>query len=231
MFGITDLLKETWNRITGYRYNYRTRLIPFWSLMLPTSFYFVGLYVSSACFERIFKGLFTSLNKMFDDRVSLFNSFSLLLLFLNVLTKRRVKCIDEIENEIVESPYLNAIASLSGNLTAIIALYPIETIINRLIVQGTRTIIDNTDHGYGVFPINTRYSGFIDCLKTIEDKEGLFGLYKGVGCVILEFIFSFALLKLGKFAAYRIYDAVWISRDDKSNYEFLTQQELNRPPQ
>lgn len=116
-------------------------------------------------------------------------------------------------------------------MAAVIALYPFETIINRLIVQGTRTIIDNTDNGVGVFPIITRYDGFFDCLRTIEHTEGILGLYKGVGCVLLELVLSFGLLKLGKFAAYRIYDAVWISRDDKSNYEFLTQQELNRPPQ
>ncbi len=80
-------------------------------------------------------------------------------------------------------------------------------------------------------PINTRYDGFIDCMRTIENTEGLFGLYKGVGVVVLECLLSFALLKLGKFAAYRIYDAIWISRNDKSNLEFLTQQDYNRPPQ
>jgi hypothetical protein len=146
---------------------------------------------------------------------------------------------------------LNAIAQLSGNVAAVIALYPIETVINRLIIQGTRTIITDTDNGVGVVPIITRYDGFFDCLRTIEHTEGFLGLYKGiknlavilsliltiflnskgVGCVLIDLALSFGLLKLGKFAAYRIYDAVWISRDDKSNYEFLTQQELNRPPQ
>jgi hypothetical protein len=89
MFGITDLLKETWNRITGYR-NYRTRLIPFWSLMLPTSFYFVGLHVASSCFERIFKRFFASLNKMFDDRVRV-NRFlkSLLILKIKIILNKR----------------------------------------------------------------------------------------------------------------------------------------------
>ena len=106
-----------------------------------------------------------------------------------------------------------------------------ETIINRLIVQGTRTIIDNTDNGIGVIPINTRYDGFIDCLRTIEHTEGMLGFYKGVGVVLLECVLQFALLKLAKFGAYRIYDALWISRNDKSNLEFLTQQDFNRPTQ
>ena len=74
---------------------------------------------------------------------------------------------------------MNAIAQLSGNMAAVIALYPFETIINRLIIQGTRTIIDNTDIGIGVVPIITRYDGFFDCLRTIEDTEGFLGLYKG----------------------------------------------------
>ena len=64
-------------------------------------------------------------------------------------------------------------------MAAVIALYPIETVINRLIVQGTRTIIDNTDNGVGVVPIITRYDGFFDCLRTIEHTEGFLGLYKG----------------------------------------------------
>lgn len=234
MLGITDLLKETWSRITGYRYNYRTRLIPIWSLMLPTSFYFAAVHVTSICTEKIYKRLFASLNKMFDDRVlNYFNSFLAFFFTCSffALLQRRIKCIDEIENEVVDTPYLNAIASLCAQLTAVVVWYPVETVINRLIIQGTRTIIDNTDHGYGVVPINTRYDGFLDCLRSIEHREGIFGLYKGVGVIAFEVLLNFALLKIAKFAAYRIYDAIWISRNDKSNLEFLTQQEFTRPPQ
>ncbi len=28
--GIMDLVNETWNRVIGYKYSYRTRMIPFW---------------------------------------------------------------------------------------------------------------------------------------------------------------------------------------------------------
>jgi solute carrier family 25 protein 46 len=97
--------------------------------------------------------------------------------------------VDEIEEAVVDTPYLNAMASLCSQVAATVVLYPFETALNRLIVQGTRTIIDNTDNGFGVVPINTRYDGFIDCLKTIEHTEGFFGFYKGVGLVVLELSF------------------------------------------
>jgi hypothetical protein len=151
-------------------------------------------------------------------------NINLFIYFFNLKKKRRNQVIDEIEHEVIEVPYLNALSLFASNLTSLIILYPMETILNRLIVQGTRTIIDNTDYGYGVIPINTRYEGFFDCLRTIEHTEGLFGLYKGLGCAILEALLAFGLLKLGKLAAYCIYDAIWISRNDKSNLEFLTQQ-------
>jgi solute carrier family 25 protein 46 len=73
---------------------------------------------------------------------------------------------------------MEAILDMSSNVGAILAMYPLETVLNRLIVQGTRTIIDNTDTGYGVVPINTRYDGFIDCIQSISQTEGLFGFYK-----------------------------------------------------
>jgi hypothetical protein len=70
--GLTDLLRETWNRITGYKYNYRTRLIPIWSLILPTSFYFVAqgflAYTIEAC---VHKSIVT-LSRLFDEKKSLY---------------------------------------------------------------------------------------------------------------------------------------------------------------
>ena len=36
-------------------------------------------------------------------------------------------------------------------------LYPLETILHRLHLQGTRSIIDNLDSGIEVTPILTRY--------------------------------------------------------------------------
>lgn len=100
-------------------------------------------------------------------------------------------------------------------------LYPIETVINRLIVQGTRTIIDNTDNGVGVVPINTRYEGFFDCMRTISEREGMLGFYKGFGAIAFEIALHLAVLKFAKVIATRIYDAEWIRRVEEDNIRTL----------
>jgi hypothetical protein len=129
--------------------------------------------------------------------------------------------LDEVEVEVVDEPYMHALTDLSSRVAAICILYPIETVINRLIVQGTRTIIDNTDHGYGVIPINTRYDGFIDCIQTINQTEGFIGFYKGLGALCIETILCYGLLNLGKAIALRIYDAEWTTRSDDANFKDL----------
>lgn len=68
--GLVDLLREAWNRVTGYRYNYRTRLIPFWSLILPTSLYFVGFEVLSFAFEKVCFQSITTLRELLNKNVS-----------------------------------------------------------------------------------------------------------------------------------------------------------------
>jgi hypothetical protein len=62
-----DLLRETWNRVTGYKYNYRTRLLPFWSLILPTSVYFLGTEVLAFAMEAFYQKLFVLFKKLFDE--------------------------------------------------------------------------------------------------------------------------------------------------------------------
>ena len=78
-------------------------------------------------------------------------------------------------------------------------LYPLETVLHRLQVQGTRTIIDNMDTGMGVVPIITRYEGMFDCFQTIIRDEGLMALYKGFGALVMQYTIHVALLKLTRF--------------------------------
>lgn len=195
--GLIDLLRETWNRITGYKYNYRTRLIPIWSLILPTSFYFVSCHFMSFVLEQMMHKSIVTFSRLFDEKRSLYG-------------------VDEIEEEVIEEPYLKSISQLSGQVGSLIALYPVENVINRLIVQGTRTIIDNTDNGIGVIPINTRYDGFWDCVQTINDTEGFGGFYKGFGALVLETAVMFMLLKAAKSVAIRIYDSEWTTKSDNN---------------
>jgi solute carrier family 25, member 46 len=202
--GLMDLLKETWNRITGYKYNYRTRLIPFWSLILPTSCYFMSIHFLSYGLEKLFSKL-----------------IPLIISLLKEKSTRRIYESDEIEEQIVEKPFQAELAQYASQMCSILALYPIETILNRLIVQGTRTIIDNTDTGFGVIPVNTRYDSFLDCAHMISETEGLFGFYKGIGNIFFEVCLQYAIFKIVKLISYRIYDSEWVTKSDNNNMKNL----------
>lgn len=65
-------------------------------------------------------------------------------------------------------------------------------------MQGTRTIIDNLDSGYEVIPILTSYESAWDCYMTTLQQEGVAGLYKGFGALILQFAAHVAVIKLTK---------------------------------
>ena len=64
---------------------------------------------------------------------------------------------------------------------------PLETVLHRLHLQGTRTIIDNLDTGKEFVPIMTCYEGFTDCFYTIITEEGVSGLFKGFGALMLQY--------------------------------------------
>ena len=116
---------------------------------------------------------------------------------------------------------MSALTQLWSQVGALAIMFPVETVINRLIVQGTRTIIDNTDNGLRVVPINTSYDGFFDCVHSIHESEGVFGFYKGVGALMIETAIYFALLKFAKVVASRLYDSEWTSRADNNKIQNL----------
>ncbi|XP_011500274.1 PREDICTED: solute carrier family 25 member 46-like [Ceratosolen solmsi marchali] len=82
--------------------------------------------------------------------------------------------------------------------TAEIVFYPLETIIQRLHLQGTRTIIDDLDTGRSVTAMLTDYSGVVHCYQTIISTEGVLGLYKGFGALIIQFAIHTLVLKVSK---------------------------------
>ena len=82
--------------------------------------------------------------------------------------------------------------------TADVVFYPFETIIQRLHLQGTRTIIDNLDTGSSVTALGTGYSGAADCYQTILSSEGPFGFYKGFGALMMQFAVHILVLKATK---------------------------------
>lgn len=134
---------------------------------------------------------------------------------------------DAAEAEVVDQPYTKALSELFGYFSATFTLYPVETILNRLMVQGTRTIIDNTDNGYGVVPINTRYDGFFDCARSIHETEGFLGFYKGFGTLVLESLIVYAVLNFAKTVALRIFDSEWTSTNDMKMAKNLMKNSIN----
>lgn len=95
-------------------------------------------------------------------------------------------------------------STLISLMTTEILFYPFETILHRLQLQGTRTIIDNLDTGYSVVPILTSYEGAVDCYRTTIASEGVSGLYKGFGAMILQFVAHVAVIKLTKWIVTQI---------------------------
>lgn len=88
------------------------------------------------------------------------------------------------------------VASLIGALVADVLLFPLETVLHRLYLQGTRTIVDNLDTGCSVTAIISQYQGPVDCFRCIVAEEGAAGLYKGFGALQLQYVLQGALLKL-----------------------------------
>lgn len=104
----------------------------------------------------------------------------------------RPKDITALNNDI--ELYSNIISLMSSE----ILFYPMETVLHRIQLQGTRTIIDNLDTGCTVIPILTSYEGAIDCYVTTVTQEGFSGLYKGFGAMVLQFAAHIAVIKLSK---------------------------------
>lgn len=78
-----------------------------------------------------------------------------------------------------EAQNIEIYSTLFSIMTTEILFYPMETILHRIQLQGTRTIIDNLDSGYSVVPILTSYEGASDCYRSTIASEGVSGLYKG----------------------------------------------------
>merc|ERR1719378_455350 len=98
----------------------------------------------------------------------------------------------------VETFYREVLGAFCGHLLADTLLYPLETVLHRLHLQGTRTIIDDLDSGLSVLPITTRYDGVFDCFRCVLREEGRLGLLKGFGALIIQYSIHFALIKITK---------------------------------
>ncbi|XP_074650437.1 mitochondrial outer membrane protein SLC25A46-like [Tubulanus polymorphus] len=202
--GVLDCVKEGFSRLCGFGVAQTTRLLPIWKLLIPSVMYGLGHYMIKSVAQYT---MMTFLhNEMKEDS-------------------------DRGDSEPVKSMYdryfPELLATFSGSICADVMLYPLETVVHRLHVQGTRTIIDNTDIGLGVIPINTSYEGAIDCFKSILINEGMLGFYKGFGALVIQYTLHVVILKLTKFLFELLTDEFEPRADDSNRSD---NRKINRTP-
>lgn len=166
-------MKEGVCRLVGMGVPHSKRLLPLGVLIFPTVLHGVLHYIISAIIQK------------------------LILFFLR--RKASHQCPADASSSIqtvLDAYFPELFAAFVANLCADVIVYPLETVLHRLHIQGTRTIIDNTDHGYEVLPINTQYEGMKDCINVIKKVEGIFGFYKGFGAVLVQYTLHAAVLQI-----------------------------------
>ncbi|TKS65491.1 Solute carrier family 25 member 46 [Collichthys lucidus] len=171
--GLLDCVREGVTRLFGVGAPHSRRLLPLSCLLLPAALHAILRYAIAASIQRVVLWLHQRSRKQRADA-----------------------------NNPLDAYFPELAAAWAGSLVADIALFPLETALHRLGLQGTRTIIDATDGvvavGNGgsplVLPVNTQYDGFSDCLHSIRRKEGVAGFYRGFGALAAQYALHGALL-------------------------------------
>jgi len=174
--GVLDVFREGIVRLVSWSDPRCGRMLPVWVLIPPQVAHNLFHYVIKTIVERVWLQVMKASHREFQrlkGAVSRDPELS-----LPGLTQ-----------------YQNQAAGLAGHLVADVMLFPLETVLHRLHLQGTRSIIDNLDSGKEVIPILTRYEGVTDCFSTILREEGVKGLFKGFGALVLQYSLHFLIIK------------------------------------
>uniref|UniRef100_A0A3P9PU31 Solute carrier family 25 member 46 n=2 Tax=Poecilia reticulata TaxID=8081 RepID=A0A3P9PU31_POERE len=171
--GLLDCVREGLTRLLGVGAPHSRRLLPLSYLLLPVAAHAVLRYAVAASVQRA-------------------------VLWLQQRGEKR----RPIPSDPLDAYFPELAAAWAGSLAADVLLFPLETVLHRLGLQGTRTIIDATDGaqaaGSGgsplVLPVNTQYDGLADCLHAIRRKEGAAGFYRGFGALLAQYSLHGALL-------------------------------------
>lgn len=153
------------------------RLIPIYALVPPTIVYEVSKYLFTLIVRGVASRIMHVRHKHSQEARGAYSK-------------------DLLSDSVVQDIEMQSI--LVSTCAADVVFYPLETVIHRLHLQGTRTIIDNLDTGRSVTPLLTGYSSATDCYRTIISIEGPLGLYKGFGALILQFAVHFMVLRATK---------------------------------
>lgn len=168
--GILDFLNDSFLRAFSVNGHRTTRLIPIYLLIPPTVCYF-------------------TLNFTFVTLINQTTNFAI----------RSLRSKHDVQKNRRNKAYNELMCLITANLIASSLLYPIETILTRLYVQGTRTLVDNLSSSDIIIkPVLSNYQGFFDCKKAILQNETNLGFYKGIGCLFLQFSIQFLVIKITK---------------------------------
>lgn len=176
--GIFDCVMEGCSRLIG-RGSYHSRVISVWYLILPTVMFRMSQYF----IQTITHFTVTTIIKREKQE--------------NSDSSTPVDAHHHVTS-VYDQYYPELLATFVGSLLTDCILYPFETVLHRLYVQGTRTLIENMDSGIEITEIRTQYEGIVDCFKTILLEEGLQGLYQGFGAVVLQYMVHAGILKVGQ---------------------------------
>lgn len=155
------------------------RLLPLWNLVLPTVLHGILHYIISSSIQRLVLYLLRRRNNGSPKHSSPGSGM------------------DTVQS-MLDAYFPELMASFAASLCADVLLFPLETVLHRLHIQGTRTIIDNTDLGFEVLPINTQYEGMRDCINAIRREEGTMGFYKGFGSIVVQYSLHATVLQITK---------------------------------
>lgn len=171
--GLLDCVREGLTRLLGVGAPHSRRLLPLSCLLLPVAMHAILRYAVATSVQRAVLWLHQRNKKQRTDPSNPLDAY-----------------------------FPELAAEWVGALVADMVVFPLETALHRLSLQGTRTIIDATDGavaaGTGssplVLPVNTQYDGFSDCLHAIHRKEGRAGFYRGFGALVVQYALHGALL-------------------------------------
>lgn len=193
--GIIECLTEGLGRIMPRRHNPTSAIVPIWSLAMLTATHGVLHYFIGFGFQRLARYWLSSAKKR---RRQDSNKSSPINKQMSYTMDHPLITTSDSGRPTTDWGYAELSSALVSGLAADVLLYPLETVMNRLHVQGTRTIVDSLDTGLQVFPLVTRYEGPLDCFHSVVTDEGAAGLFKGFGALVLQYAVHAAILKLAK---------------------------------
>ncbi|VUZ50261.1 unnamed protein product [Hymenolepis diminuta] len=178
-----------------------SRLLPIWRLVLPVTLLGVGHHVI-----RSFINFGVSAYLRRDQEPEQLDA-EVMGIGVNANTSRTDQALltshrrDAMLQTTCSLFFTDLSADMISCLAADAIVYPLETVVVRLCVQGTRTLVDNLDSGDSVVPIISSFNGIFDVLRSAStSSSGFLGLYRGFGSLVLQYAVQIGLLVGVKYA-------------------------------